>query len=202
MVEAGGQPLTAADLQRALGRTHQSNLKKVAEELVAADALTKAPAEGRRGPGRPPQDAFAFAEGEQERFEDLFEQLETPGDSLVEGAEVVVVDAHEDELEKGETLWSLLSQKGTARGARPVKQIDMAEEGTRFLFEFTGPGAVHEAMDLMAALKARKLDVRRGRVSKVTTIADMRRVARRRIESIQRSREQLGTTQTRPHTEV
>jgi hypothetical protein len=200
LVQAGGRALTAADLQRAIGRTHQSNVKKAAKELAAAGVLKKVDPERPQGrPGRPPQDAFVFAEGERGRFEGLLEQLEDPR-APAEG-EVVVVDTHEDDLEKGEALWRLLSRKGIAPGVRRVEQVELIGEGAGLRFEFDGPGAVGEAMDLMARFQAAELRVRRGRVSQVATTADLRQEARRRTELIQRTREELGTTQTRPRSE-
>lgn len=197
LVQARGRPLTAAQIQRALGRTHQSNVKKAAKDLVSAAAFDEVePSHPKEGPGRPPQDAFKFAPGEQERFEGLLEQFDQPPTSA-EG-EVVVVDTHEDDLEKGEALWSLLSRRGFAPGARRIEQVELIGERAELHIEFDGPGAVGEAMDLMARFQAAKLRARRGRVSQVGSTADLRHAARRRAEVIQQTREELGAMQTRP----
>lgn len=201
LVHANGRALTAAEFQRALGRTHQSNVKRAAKELTTRGMLKEVPAERpRAGPGRPPQDAFEFADGEQVRFEELLEEIEEPREPSSR-SEVVVVDTHEDDLDKGEALWRLLSRKGALSGARRVEQIEWTGEGAELRIEFDGPGAVDEAMDLMAKFQAAKLRVRRGRVSKSAVTADLREVARRRAEVIQRSREELGATQTRPRSD-
>jgi hypothetical protein len=85
---------------------------------------------------------------------------------------------------------------------RVLEQVELIGKGAELRFQFDGPGAVGEAMDLMARFQAAKLRVRRGRVSQVGPTADLRHAARRRAEVIQQTREELGAMQRRPSDEL
>lgn len=187
LAAANGRGVTAGELQRSLG-THQSNLKKIAEELVAAGVLKsiKPPRSSGR-PGRPAQDAFTFADGERERFEDLLEDLEEPPGPLGQGSQLVFVDVQE----RGHALWSLLARKGVATGTRAVRQME--GERTELLFEFKGPTAVDDAMDLMEVLHAAELKARRQHVSKASSLGELRRTAQRRREQVATTREHFSS---------
>ena len=192
LVETDGDAgLTASQLQDAIGK-HQSNLKKAAHELVAAGVLIAVDPDLSEGqPGRRAQTAFKFTHGERERFEELLDREETSGFPEV-GTQVVFVDASG----KRDALWKVLSQTGVASGLDRAWQLD--GDRTEMMFAFKGPTAVDDSLDFLEILGAAELSARRQTISKTGTSRELRKMARRRRQRVQRSREQLGTMQTTP----
>jgi len=187
-----GVALTASQLEDMIGK-HQSNLKKAAEQLVAAGVLKpeREPPRPNGQPGRRAQTAFAFAEGERERFEYLMDdahQLDFPE----VGTHFVFVDTQD----RRDDLWKVLSQTGVASGLDRVWHLE--GERREMMFAFNGPNAVDDSMDFFEVLSDAELNVRRQSVSQSSSSRDMRKVARRRRERVQRSRQQLGLMQTAP----
>jgi len=200
LVEARGKALTAGQIQRSIGGSHQSNFKKIIKELVAAGALERVdppPPSGQ--PGRPPEDAFVFADGELGRLEELLEDLEEESSWPRDGrSELVVVDA-QDAREKREEFWSLLAQMETAAGMRRLRKVggDQAE----WQFEFDGPTAVDDADNLAEAFLTADLNPRRQHVGQSSSPVEMRRRARQLLKTMEQSRELLAAMRTGPSSE-
>jgi len=190
-----GEGLTAAQLEALIGK-HQSNLKKAADELAAAGVLQRAVPPSVNGqPGRRAQVAFAFAEGERERFEEFIEAEPPERDLPDVGSHVVSISTRD---ETG-ALWKILAQPGVPAGSALVRLLE--GEPPELEYSFSGPTAVDDSLDFFEVLKAAELSPRRQVVSKSTTSREVRRTARRRREQIERSRERLGSMQTEPRSE-
>jgi hypothetical protein len=191
--EAEG-PLTAARLAAATGRD-QSNLKKAAEELVAAGALRALEPDlatnGRAG--RPARTAFAFADGQREQFEEFLDLADRPSDLAEVGTQLVIIDADEGH----DTLWKVLSQPGVGSGADRGFQLEGGR--SEVMYAFNGPNAVDDSNDFLAILTAAELKAHRHSISKAASPRDFRRTAQRRLERVQRSRERRGAMQTAPN---
>lgn len=178
--------LTAAQLAGQLGM-HQSNLKRAADELVDAGVLRHvAPPSANGQPGRRPQTAFAFATNEKERFEEFIEDEPPEGDPPDAGSHVVSIPTQD----KAGALWKILAQAGVPAGVALVRQLE--GETPELEYSFSGPTAVDDSQDFFEVLRDAELKPRRRVVSRSTTSREMRRIARRRLERIERSRERLG----------
>lgn len=185
------QGLTASQLAEVIGK-HQSNLKKLAEELIGAGVLELAkPPQPNGQPGRRARDAFAFVAGGRERFEALIEDDRPDQDPDV-GTHLVIVDA----VEQAGTLSKILSQASAVGGVD--KALHLEGDGTELMFMFRGPTAVNDSLDLLAVLKDAELKAQRRSVSKSSSGREVRQAARRQRQRVERSREQLGSMQTSP----
>lgn len=186
--------LTASQLESAIGGPHQSNLKKAAEQLVEAQALKAVPPRTNGQPGRPAQVAFAFAEGERERFEDLLEARD-PSEELGVGTHLVFVDSKGNSKD----LWKALSQAGVMKGSGRARQL--VGDQQEIMVSFSGPTAADDSLDFLEILGDLELKARLQAVTKESSIGELRRAARRRGERVARMRAQLGPLQTAPRPE-
>jgi hypothetical protein len=186
--------LTAAQLEDMIGK-HQSNLKKAADELVGDHVLEIAEPPQENGQrGRRARTAFTFADGERERFEELID--EEPESEFPEvGTHLVFVDAQS----KREALWKVLSQAGVAAGLDRACQLD--GDRPEMMFAFRGPTAVDDSLDFLEILATAELSARRQSISKSNGSREIRKMAQRRRQRVERSKEQLGSMQTAPRRE-
>jgi hypothetical protein len=180
LVEAGPEGMTAAELAAATGKD-QSNLKKVADELVQEGVLriTRPAPSSRRG--RRASTAFAFSEGERERFETFVSEPRQRG-VLEPGVHLVIVDAPA----KDESLSEVLSEAEAVREVAWSVYID--GERPELAFAFRGSDAVDDSLDLMAIFAAAELEARRASVGKVETPEELVESERRRKQGVDRSR--------------
>jgi hypothetical protein len=184
LLAAGENGMTAAEMAF-IAQQHQSNLKKAAEDLVREGVLRRTPPptqDGRRG--RKARVAFAFAEGERQRFEELVAE-ETPIGMLGVGTQLVVVDAEENPSRLAEVL-SRSDLIGNLAWAAHVNgrrsEIWLAYEGRE---------ASDDSRDLMAAFDAAELSAARSSVAKLASVRDLTSAEERKRQRIERIRTQL-----------
>jgi hypothetical protein len=186
LLSAGENGMTAAEMSF-IAQQHQSNLKKAAEELVEGGALryTKPLSEnGRRG--RRPNVAFAFAEGEQERFEELIAN-EVPAGMLGTGTQLVMVDAEEDP----ERVAEVLSQSDLMGKLAWGAHVD--GERPEVWLAYEGHGASSDSRDLMTAFKVAKLAARRSSVAGLMSGRELAHSEERKRQQAERLRARLQT---------
>jgi len=191
----GGAGLTASELEAAIGGPHQSNLKKLANQLVEADVLKAVDPPRHNGhPGRPAQVAFTFADGERERFEDLLEDHDH-GSGIDVGTSIVFVDAEH----KRSDLLKILSLPGVMSGSG--KTYELEGDCPQIMVSFEGPTAVDDSRDFLEILAAAELKARRQFVTKASNSGELRKAARRGRQRVERTREQLRAMRTSPRPE-
>jgi hypothetical protein len=182
--------MTAAQLSLATGRD-QSNLKKLADEMVKEGALRKTAPPPNSLPGRPARAAFVFEDGERERFEALVDEEGDLG-LLKLGLQIVVVDADE----KMESLSEVLSEADVVRSAVWTAFFDGSQ--SELLIAYQGEDAVDDSRDLMALLKSAELKARRASVTKVSTSTELAKAERRLKQRVNRSRVRQRVMQENP----
>jgi hypothetical protein len=191
LLSAGENGMTAAEMGF-LAQQHQSNLKKAAEELVREGALcyTDPPsAVGRRG--RRPRVAFAFANGERQRFEELVDD-ESPIGMLGVGMQLVMIDAEEHP----ERLSEVLSRSDLMGNPAWAAHIDGRRSEVWLAYE--GHGASDDSRDLMAAFDAAELSARRSSVAKLSGARDLANAEERKRQQVERARAQLQAHRPNP----
>lgn len=191
LLDADETGLTAGELASATGKD-QSNLKKQADELVEKRVLQRLdPASSNGGPGRRPRSAFAFGEGERERFEELVDD-DVPLGVLKPEQQIVYVNAGDQH----EMLSAVLSQAGIASGSKWGATIE--GEDSELMLVFEGVSAVDDSRDLMAILADAKLKARRASVTKIGTTREEVEAARKRKRRLDRSRRHRQAMQASP----
>ncbi|MGC1853395.1 MAG: hypothetical protein WA687_13245 [Solirubrobacterales bacterium] len=193
LLTASENGMTAAEMSF-VAQQHQSNLKKVAEELVREGALryTDPPSvNGRRG--RKPRVAFAFADAERQRFEELVAD-ENPMGLLGMGTQLVMVDAEDQPVRLSEVL----SQSAAVSAAAWATHVD--GERPEVWLAYEGHHAPDDSRDLMAILHAAELNARRGSVGKLASTRDLARAEERKKQGVQEWRTQLQAQRPNPTT--
>lgn len=191
LLSAGENGMTAAEMGF-LAQQHQSNLKKAAEELVREGALrSTAPpsANGRRG--RKPRVAFAFADGERQRFEELVAE-ESPIGTLGVGTQLVMIDAEEHP----ERLSEVLSRSDLMGNLAWAAHVDGRRSEVWLAYE--GLGASDDSRDLLAAFDAAELSARRSSVAKLASARDLAGAEERKRQRVERTRAQLQAQRPSP----
>jgi hypothetical protein len=166
LLAAGDGGMTAAEMGLLAGQD-QSNLKKVAEELVREGVLryTDPPSlNGRRG--RRPRDAYAFADGEQQRLEELVGEERSFG-VLGVGTQVVIVDAEQDP----ERLSEVLLRSDLTENLAWAAHVDRGRSEVWLAYE--GHEASDDSRDLMTAFRIAELSARRASVMKLVGARDL-----------------------------
>jgi hypothetical protein len=160
------RPLGAAELAAAT-RRDPSNMRKVADELVAAKVLdTVEPScDRRRGKGgRKPDRLFAFAADEREKFAERFGAAEEP--AMRSGSQLVFVDISS----LGKELVACLARPALS-GARWAAICDGKRQ--ELVIAFEGDNASEASLDLMAALAAAEAAASRAVVSDLYSGVDL-----------------------------
>jgi hypothetical protein len=173
--------MTSAQLSMATGKD-QSNLKKLADDLVDEGVLQRTePPVSRRQPGRRAKVAFAFAEGEREKFEALVGSDADTG-VLRAGHQLVLVQAGT----KVEDLLEVLSRPEVMARAAWAGLVD--GERQEYMIAFAGPDAVDASLDLLAVLSSAGLEATRASVGKIGTSTNLVKSALRSLQLVNRSR--------------
>lgn len=146
------RPLTPGEIAAKL-RGDQSNVRKVAEQMVAAGILVRhRPAKREKGRGRQPGIAYTLADGERAPLEAyLSDEGESPG-FLREGVQLLVVTVPED-LER--RFHAIVGEQGVNEPPRWVGVIDGSQR--QYLVAFEGPGALKRAEKLRGTLVNREI---------------------------------------------
>jgi DNA-binding MarR family transcriptional regulator len=174
--------LTAAELADATGR-NPSNLKKVADEMVDTGLLTReTPTVDANRRGRRPRSAYALGPGARTALERHLAQTIEPG-RLGPGQQLVFAEFADPGIED---LLHVISNSGAAGQATWSALCDGDRQ--EYVIAFDGDGSDRLAVDLMAALSAAKIRVRRTSVSQVRPMSEMLEQARRALRAAERSR--------------
>ncbi len=153
-------PLCAADLGLAIG-AHQSNVKKVADRMVAEGLLrlSRRDKDGSRR-GRNPA-TYSIAAGERGNFEAILEEGSSPG-ALSRGQQLVVASI------PGSRVVDLKRVTAEAAAASQVEWTALIDgEPQECLMAFAGEHAVDLANDLMSRLASAEISCRRATVAQV-----------------------------------
>lgn len=187
--------LTAAEIAEIAGKD-QSNVKKVADELLAAGILREASLAQQNGRvGRPPGAAYAFADGERERFESYAEEQISPGGVRV-GTHVVFVER--DQMK--DRLSDVLSVPVVARGIEEAWEIE-GDGFSGLLFPFNGSDAPEASGNFLSQLRDAQVKAGKGVMTRISRGRELRDAERRRRRLLERTRVELGETQERPASE-
>jgi DNA-binding MarR family transcriptional regulator len=181
--------LTATELADATGRD-PSNLKKVADAMVDAGLLTReTPAHRANRRGRRPRSAYALDPTGREALERLLAQTTEAG-RLRPGQQLVFAELGDPHIED---LLHVIGDSGAATQATWSALCDGDRQ--EYMIAFEGDGSDQLAVDLMAALSAAKIRVRRASVSNVRPISETLEQARRATRAAERSRLRQRTRQ-------
>ncbi len=156
------RPLTPGEIAARL-RGDQSNVRKVAEQMVTAGILVRqTPPKREKGRGRQPGVAYTLAKEEVAPLEAyLAEEGESPG-FLREGVQVLLASFPED-LER--RFHAIVGEQGVEYPPRWVSAIDGSRH--RYLIAFEGPGALKQAEKLRGTLVQGEIKCQRFNVTEL-----------------------------------
>jgi len=184
-----GESLTAAELAAATGRD-PSNLKKAADAMVEAGLLTPAtPSPGGRNRGRRPRFAYALPAPARASLERSLAQTADPG-RLEPGQQLVFAELAAPRIEE------VLQVIGESQAASQAAWSAVCDgDRQEYVVAFGGDGSAELAVDLMAALSAAEVRVRRTSVSQIRPMAETIRQVRRAARAAERARLRRRTRQ-------
>jgi DNA-binding MarR family transcriptional regulator len=171
LLAADGDTMTAGELASALAKD-PSNIKKTAKEMVREGLLVSRTPRPATGPGRRPDAAYAFAEGQNEELQRLLAATSASG-IMQPGQQLVFVEVVGPQLED---LFHVLGDIEVVAQAAWSALCD--GERQEYVVVFDGDSS-RPALDLMTALSAAEIRCRRASVVHVAPIDQLAQQARR-----------------------